>query len=202
MLRFSDYSISGKLTWMNMLVSSAALGVACTAFIAYDLVSFQKVIDRNLSIQAQIVGTNSTSAILFDDREAAERTLAALQAAPNIMSAGIYSPDGRPFAGYWRDHASQLSQLPFQPTPPSRPRRELAGLGAQPDELCPRDVRRRASFFQPVGKHKAGGNLGRVLEDRLQKSVSVRMGRHDTAPGRRCAPGSSLTRREIEVTTA
>jgi signal transduction histidine kinase len=115
MLRFRNYSIAGKLTWMNMLVSGAALGLACTAFIAYDLVSFRQAMDRNLSIQAQIVGTNSASALLFDDPQAAEKTLSGLQAAPNIVSAGIYMPDGHPFAGYWREGESQLSRLPTLP---------------------------------------------------------------------------------------
>jgi signal transduction histidine kinase len=112
MLRFRNYSIPAKLTWMNMLVSGAALVLACTAFIAYDLVSFRQAIERNLSIQAQIVGTNSAAALLFDDPQAAEKTLSALQAAPNIMLAGIYTSDGHPFAGYWRDRDSQRNRLP------------------------------------------------------------------------------------------
>lgn len=112
MFRFRNYSIPGKLTWMNMLVSGAALVLACAAFIAYDVVSFRQAMDRNLSIQAQMVGSNSTSALLFDDPQAGEKSLSALQAAPNIVSAGIYTPDGQPFAGYWRDGEKQLSRLP------------------------------------------------------------------------------------------
>jgi signal transduction histidine kinase len=112
MLRFRNYSIPAKLTWMNMLVSGTALGLACAAFIVYDLISFRQTIERNLSIQAQMVGSNSASALLFDDPQAAEKTLSALEAAPNIVTAGIYTPDGHPFAGYWRDHESQLNRLP------------------------------------------------------------------------------------------
>jgi len=97
---------------MNMLVSGAALVLACAAFIAYDVVSFRQAMERNLSIQAQMVGSNSAAALLFDDPQAAEKTLSALQAAPNIVSAGIYTPDGQPFAGYWRDGEKQLSRLP------------------------------------------------------------------------------------------
>jgi signal transduction histidine kinase len=105
-------SITRKLTRMNMLVSAAALVIACAAFMAYDLASFREGILYDLSIQAQIIGSNSTSALLFDDPQSATTTLSALKAAPNIVSAGIYTPDGRPFATYWRDRESQIPALP------------------------------------------------------------------------------------------
>ena len=84
MFRFRDYSIAKKLTWMNMLVSGAALSMACAAFVTYGLVVFREALVANLSIQAQVVGTNSISALLFNDPGSAEKTLSALHAAPNI----------------------------------------------------------------------------------------------------------------------
>src|SRR5437660_2943581 len=107
MLRVRDSSITKKLTRMNVLVSGAALLITCAAFVAYDLVSFREAMVHNLSIQAQIAGSNSVSALLFDDPQTAESTLSALKAAPNILSAGIYTPEGRPFAMYQRDGAGE-----------------------------------------------------------------------------------------------
>ena len=75
MLRFRNYSIRQKLTWMNMLVSGAALLLACTAFAAYELADFRLTLVRGLSIQAQIVGANSASALLFNDPEFGEEHL-------------------------------------------------------------------------------------------------------------------------------
>jgi PAS domain S-box-containing protein len=112
MFRFRDYSIAKKLTWMNMLVSGAALLMACAAFVAYDLITFQETLVAHLSIQAQIVGSNSISALLFNDPLSAEKTLSALHAAPNIEYASIYTLDGQPFATYWRDQARQTAPLP------------------------------------------------------------------------------------------
>jgi signal transduction histidine kinase/CheY-like chemotaxis protein len=100
---------------MNMLVSGAALLLACTAFIAYDMVTFQANMFRNLSTQAQIIGSNTASALLFNDQHSAENTLSALRASPEIVSACIYTPDGRPFATYSRDPAGQLQALPVIP---------------------------------------------------------------------------------------
>jgi len=56
MFRAQKHSISGKLTWMNILVSGAALLLACAAFIAFDMITFRQAMLRNLSTQAQIIG--------------------------------------------------------------------------------------------------------------------------------------------------
>ena len=109
---FKDLSISKKLTWTNMLVSGAALLLACTAFMGYDLVTFRRATVYNVSIQAQITGSNAVSALLFDDQNSADKTLSALRASPNILSAGILTLDGRPFASYVRDPGATIPALP------------------------------------------------------------------------------------------
>lgn len=116
MLNTQHYSISKKLTWMNMLVSGVALLLACTAFVAYDLYTFRIGIASNLSTQAQIVGSNTVSALVFNDTNAAENTLSALRASPHVLYASIYTPDGRAFAGYWRDGNGNALPLPALPS--------------------------------------------------------------------------------------
>src|SRR6267154_820752 len=115
MLNIRNYSISKKLTCMNMLVSGMALLSACAAFVAYDLSTYQIVIARNLSTEASIVGSNSVAALVFSDPRAAENTLSALNASPHIQYAAIYTQDGQPFAGYWRDGSRKTLPLPNIP---------------------------------------------------------------------------------------
>ena len=86
MFSIQNYSISKKLTWMNMLVSGVALLLACGGFCAYDLYSFRDALVRNLSIQAEIIGDNTASALLFDDSHSAEKTLSALAANRHLVS--------------------------------------------------------------------------------------------------------------------
>jgi signal transduction histidine kinase len=105
-------SISRKLIWMNMLVSGAVLLLACIAFMAYDVITFRESIERNLTIQAGIIGSNSISALVFDDPSSAEKTLAALKDAPSIVSAGVYAANGSLFAGYRRQPASPMAAMP------------------------------------------------------------------------------------------
>src|SRR6185312_5097834 len=112
MFRVRNYSISKKLTWMNILASGMALGVAFTAFIAYDVISFRRTVVRNLTIQSRVVGANSVSALLFNDEHSAEQTLAALNYAPNIRRAAIYTNGGKVFAPYSRGGGQEAVTAP------------------------------------------------------------------------------------------
>src|ERR1700679_284766 len=96
-------SINRRLVRMNMLVTGAALLVASAAFLFFELSAFRQTMVRNLSIQAQIAGANSASALLFDDADSADQTLSALKASPGILFAGVYTPEGKPFAAYRRN---------------------------------------------------------------------------------------------------
>jgi PAS domain S-box-containing protein len=101
-MNIGQYSIRKQLTWMNLLVSGATLLLASSAFAAYELATLRQSMVRNLSIQAQIVGANCASAVLFGDPDSARNTLSALEAAPNIVSVTIYDSDGKAFAAYSR----------------------------------------------------------------------------------------------------
>ena len=115
MLIQSGASIAKRLTRMNILVSGAALLIACAAFVTYDWMTSREAMIHNLSIQAQIAGSNSVSALLFNDPQSAENTLSALKAAPNIVSARIYTAEGRAFASYSPDGSREALKLPALP---------------------------------------------------------------------------------------
>jgi len=114
MPRVRHHSITTKLTRMNMLVSGAALLLACAAFITYDLVSFREGMVYNLSIQAQVAGSNSVSALLFSDPHSAENTLSALKVAPISYrpASTRWTADLSPPIARWRQRKSQTASLP------------------------------------------------------------------------------------------
>jgi signal transduction histidine kinase/ActR/RegA family two-component response regulator len=101
--RFRDRSIGQKLALVGMLASSVALLAASAAFVAYEVVDFRDEVVRRLTADAEIVGANTASALLFNDPEAAARTLAALGAEPHVRAAGVYDAQGRSFATYRQD---------------------------------------------------------------------------------------------------
>jgi PAS domain S-box-containing protein len=111
-----QYSISKKLTLMNVLVSAVALLLASGGFCAYDLYSFRAALISNVSMQAQIIGDNTVAALLFNDPHSAEKTLSALNANDHLTYAQIYTPNGQPFAGYWRDRTGKAWPAPIIPS--------------------------------------------------------------------------------------
>jgi len=102
-------SISAKLIRMNLMVSATALVLASASFLVYDAYSFRQSLLHSLHTEAQIIGSNSVTALLFDDHDAARSTLGALEGSPAVVSATIVGPDGKPFAVYSRPGATAIA---------------------------------------------------------------------------------------------
>ena len=98
--RLSNVSIRRKLTLIIMLTSVIALLLASIAFVTFDWITHRNDVVRELSVIAEMTGSNSTGALVFDDKRAAEEILAALQAKPEIKFARLYDKTGRVFAQY------------------------------------------------------------------------------------------------------
>src|SRR2546429_8385941 len=93
-MNLRDLSIKRKLTLMAMLTSSLALLLSSAGFLIYDLVSFRKLLSKDLMTQAEIVAYNSAAAMAFKDDASAKGTLSALAAKDDIVAAGFVSPHG------------------------------------------------------------------------------------------------------------
>jgi signal transduction histidine kinase len=107
-------TIRQKLTSLAMLSSFTALVSASIAFLAYDLHSIRQSLARRILTDAQIVGFNSISPLVFDDAETATSTLNGLRAEPAVVAAIIRAQgSAAPFATYFRDGPS----APHPPLP-------------------------------------------------------------------------------------
>jgi signal transduction histidine kinase/CheY-like chemotaxis protein len=58
-----------------------------------------------LQVLADMIASNSTAALTFDDAKTGTELLSGFKASRHIVAAYMYSSDGRPFAGYYRDGA-------------------------------------------------------------------------------------------------
>src|SRR6266404_1585513 len=67
-----DMPIRWKVTLVILLTSTAALLLACGAFIHYEVVASRQGMVRDLEVLADVLGQNSTVALKFDDQSAAE----------------------------------------------------------------------------------------------------------------------------------
>ena len=108
--------IKRKLTLLILLTTSFALIFMGSALITYEVVTFRRTLAANMSVLAQIVGTNTTAALAFEDERNARELLAALSAEHQITAAAIYDARGDIFARFPND-------LPVDAIP-AHPRRD------------------------------------------------------------------------------
>ncbi|HTN43097.1 MAG TPA: PAS domain S-box protein [Nitrospiria bacterium] len=109
---FRDLPIRHKMMRISMLVSTCALMLASLGFITYEFVTYRNGMVQNLSSQAEIIGINTVSALLFNDPKAATETMTALRVRSRIVSAAIYTAEGTLFARYVPSDGVTVFRLP------------------------------------------------------------------------------------------
>ncbi len=102
-------SIAAKLTRMNLVVCGTALLLAYVSFVMYDLYTLRQTLRADLDTEAQIIGSNCEAALLFDDPQAAQTTLAALRGSPHVLAATVFTADHQSFATYARQGSGSIT---------------------------------------------------------------------------------------------
>ncbi|MFN3323248.1 MAG: response regulator [Bryobacteraceae bacterium] len=108
--------IRRKLRIIVMLTAGVSLLAASLFFIAYELIGLKDSISGELARSAQMIGMNSTAALVFQDEASAHQTLSAFRSHPYVEAACIYSEAGGVFACYQRMEHGGV------PAPPAKPR--------------------------------------------------------------------------------
>jgi len=112
MTPFRHISITDKLLGVIMITTSSALALACVVILLYDLLLYRESMTQELMTQADIIGSNSTTALVLHDSEAATNILHALRFQPSITHATIFHKNGLVLATY--DSESVESSLSNQ----------------------------------------------------------------------------------------
>jgi diguanylate cyclase (GGDEF)-like protein len=100
-----SHSFARKMTWIALITIGLGSTTLMGAFLAYDLVSSQQQMQSHLDTLANVVGQNSTAALMFEDKPAALEMLGALRTEPSVVSACLYAPAGALFAQFLRQGA-------------------------------------------------------------------------------------------------
>lgn len=95
-----DAPIQRKLMMMILLTSVVVLFLTSGSFFAYEYFAFRQEILTRLAVLGEIIATNSSAALVFDNQEDAQEILVALQAEENIVSASVYDINGELFSRY------------------------------------------------------------------------------------------------------
>jgi signal transduction histidine kinase len=97
---FRHAPIKRKILWVIMLTSSVILVLTFASYFIYEVVTFKQNAVNYLTIQAQIISSNSTAALAFDSHEEGNNILSALKADPHIEVAALYNKEGEPFSSH------------------------------------------------------------------------------------------------------
>ncbi len=96
----SNLSIRRKLTFAVLATSLLVLTLAMGSLLVYDLVTFRAHLIRQARSLAEVVANNSTAALSFNDRNAAQEILDSLQQQTDVELAALFDQEGKVFAQY------------------------------------------------------------------------------------------------------
>ena len=114
-MHFRNLPIQRKLMIIVLGTSVVVLLLTCTAFVTYEYFTFRQASVRQLSTLGEVLATNSTAVLAFDNASDATEILDALKAERHIVAAALYDQRGRLFARYPAGAAE--SAFPVAPEP-------------------------------------------------------------------------------------
>jgi two-component system, sensor histidine kinase and response regulator len=97
---FNDISIKQKLMRIIVMTCGVAMLLSYFAILLHEAISFNDDVRQELTSLADIVGNNTSAAIMFNDPKAATETLSGLKDKKNILAAYILSANDTVFAEY------------------------------------------------------------------------------------------------------
>ncbi|MGH8318833.1 MAG: response regulator [Steroidobacteraceae bacterium] len=105
-MALKNLPIRRKLMVMLLVTSGAVLALTCAAFIGYQYAGYRAAAQSSVQTLGQVIASNSTAAVAFDNAADETGVLAALQAEKRITGAAVYDANGALFAHYPADAAA------------------------------------------------------------------------------------------------
>ncbi len=108
-----DLPLKRKLTLVILSTCTSVLLLACALLAAYQLYDSRQALIRGTSVLADVLAENTRAALAFQDDNAAQKTLMALESEPYVSAASLYDARGKSFAIYTRAGATAI--FPVKP---------------------------------------------------------------------------------------
>ena len=181
-----ELSLRQRLLLLTMLTSGIGVLLGCLGFLAYDMHVAREHKEEDLHSAADLIGTNSTAALAFDDARGGSKLLEALSTRSRIRLGVLYRSDGSYFASYIRADLNRKILPPDRPpdgmvwgknglsysSPVHLERRGLGWLYLESDLT---DLQQRLRRFELLTALIATGSLLLVylLTAALQRGITV-----------------------------
>ncbi len=128
-------SINGKLTRVMLFTTGVALIVAFLGFMTADLLSYKKVLERDVATKMELVGLTASAALQFGDPIEAQAAIDVVEADEAIVAAMLFAASGEQVATY------VTAWIPLADT---------TLLHAQPAEAFRAYTRKDYEAYQPI----------------------------------------------------
>jgi signal transduction histidine kinase len=106
---FRDLPVRRKLAVLMVATGTIVVALSSATLWIFKSIDLRETAVAEISTLAETMSSNTTAALTFQDRRAAEETLAALRADQRILLAAVFDKDGALFARYLRRGASSGS---------------------------------------------------------------------------------------------
>ncbi|MGV3663777.1 MAG: ATP-binding protein [Prosthecobacter sp.] len=116
MLSLRDTPIKRKLRLVIVLTTSFALLLMAGTVVTYEVVTFRASMQAATSVLAEVVASQSTSALMFNAPDVGRETLNALEAEPQVTAAALYDTKDQLFATYTPE-GGDAAAIPLAPEP-------------------------------------------------------------------------------------
>jgi len=150
-----DLRVKHKITAITLITILVVSLLSSGVYVEIENRRARSAVVDELTTIAGIVADNSTAALVFDDPAAAEETLAALKAKPDIVGGAIFRRDGSLFASY----AAGVTGNPSA--------RGTAGRGTAVRGKAP-------AVTRPAASAEAARRIS-VRDDRLELTAPIRL---------------------------
>lgn len=125
-------SILHQLVAYGILITALALSLLMVGTQAYNTLNKYRALSGAMYVAADVIGSNSSAAILFQDEVTATEVLSSLSASPDMIRAELILPDGKQLAQYQaKQHLNCLPRNPVQEDTSSGLRFSWCSVGLQ-----------------------------------------------------------------------
>ena len=109
-LKSAQLSLRQRILLLTMFTTGVGLLLGSAGYLFYDARTARGQKLQQLELAADLIGTNATASLAFDDPGSAEKYLAALRTRPGFRGGVLYTPSGKILATY--DAPDGLTFLP------------------------------------------------------------------------------------------
>lgn len=104
--------IQRKLVRLVFITSFSVLLVSFLVVLAYEMSSSKHTTQRNLATIGEIIASNSSTALLYDNEKVAREILLDVRAEPDITAAALFDKSGKLYASYSVQDPAEIPAIP------------------------------------------------------------------------------------------